>query len=82
MDRISYYKKVEKKFENKVLEHIAQKIANYHVELSTILGSTVLATSILDSSSISISIPSISAVLFFIVVLVCLQLFLFQAHKQ
>ena len=31
--------KVEKKFENKVLEHISQQIAIYQVELSTFLGS-------------------------------------------
>ena len=30
--------KEEKKFENKVLEHIAQQIAIYQVEISTILG--------------------------------------------
>ena len=33
------FQKAEKKFENKVLEHIAQQIAIYQVELSTFLGS-------------------------------------------
>ena len=42
--------RVEKKFENKVLEHIAQQIAIYQVELSTILGS--LETSCTNVSSL------------------------------
>ena len=37
MDKKSFYR--ERKFENKVLEQVAQKIAIYQVDLSTILSS-------------------------------------------